>query len=592
MQNAQTYLEIVRNRGERRLPLRRVYHNLQNRELFICAYAKLSGNTGALTEGTDPEDTIDGMSQRKIQEILDDLKAGCYRWKPVRRTYIPKKNGKRRPLGIPGWKDKLLQEVLREVLSAYYEPQFSQHSHGFRQNRGCHSALEEIIQNWRGTKWFIEGDIQGCFDQIDQSKLLEIIQRNIPDERLLKLLKGLLNAGYMEDWQHHKTYSGTPQGGVLSPLLANIFLNELDTFVEKEIIPQYTRGERRAENPEYEQVRKEMAKAQRAGNIPQYHALKIRHASLPSKDPNDSNYRRLRYCRYADDFLLGFAGPKTEAETIKSQIGAFLKELHLELSQEKTLVTHATDEKARFLSYEIGMAKADSRKCNGRRSINGQPILTVPQAIINRWKGKHARNNQPYHRKELMNNSDFDIVMTYHVEFQGLVNYYEKAYNVSKLHDVKRIYQQSLVKTLALKHKRSVTWVYRHYYKPTEQGSKAIVVTVPREDRKPLVAKFGAKPITFKKFGNIKDEISQLLPGRNELVSRLLADQCELCGSKIEVQVHHIRKLKDLIKKHAGSEDVPRWVTHMAEIKRKTLVVCAKCHQEIHQGKYDGAKLH
>ena len=224
MQEAQRYLEIVRSRGARRLKLSRVYHNLQNPELFIRAYAKLSSNKGALTEGTDPGDTIDGMSVTRIQGVLDDLKAGRYQWKPVRRTYIAKKNGKLRALGIPSWRDKLLQEVLKEVLTAYYEPQFSDHSHGFRPDRGCHTALEDIRLTWKGTKWFVEGDIRGCFDNINHDALMAVIGRDIRDQRLLKLLKGLLDAGYMEDWKYFQTYSGTPQGGVISPLLANISL--------------------------------------------------------------------------------------------------------------------------------------------------------------------------------------------------------------------------------------------------------------------------------------------------------------------------------------------------------------------------------
>jgi group II intron reverse transcriptase/maturase len=591
MQEAQTYLEIVRSRGERRLELRRVYHNLQNQELFIRAYAKLYRNAGALTEGTDPEDTIDGMSVEKIRDILDDLKQGKYQWKPARRVHIPKKNGKLRPLGIPNWKDKLLQEVLREILAAYYEPQFSKHSHGFRQNRGCYTALEEIILSWKGTKWFIEGDIKGCFDNIDHSLLLEIIGRNIRDERLLKLLRELLDAGYLEDWRYSHTFSGTPQGGVLSPLLANIFLNELDKFVEEELMPQYTKGERRAVNPEYNRLTYAIGKAESDGDIERAVELRKKRSKVPYGDTNDPNYRRLWYVRYADDFLIGFTGPKEEAEAIKAKIREFTKGLKLELSEEKTLITHATDERARFLGYEIGMARADSRKYEGRRSINGQPILSVPSDVIDKWTGKLLRYGKPYHRTELLNYSEYDIVMTYNMEFQGLVNYYVKAYNVSKLYDVKRVYMQSLVKTLATKHKRKVTWVYRKYLRTSEEGVKTIVVTVPRERKKPLVAKFGSKRINFKKFGEVRDEIPKLIPSRNELVKRLVAEKCELCGSTENVEVHHIRKLKTLVKKYAGRPNPPRWVVRMSELRRKTLVVCAQCHKAIHSGSHDGAKL-
>ncbi|MBU1746243.1 MAG: reverse transcriptase/maturase family protein [Chloroflexi bacterium] len=219
MQATQTYLEILRDRGERKLPLRRVYRHLQDRELFLRAYAKLYANEGALTPGVDPRDTADGMSLERIDRIIEALRAGTYRWRPVRRAYIPKKSGKLRPLGVPSWEDKLLQEAVRIVLSAYYEPQFSDASHGFRPGRGCHTALQSILFRWTGTKWFIEGDIKGCFDNIDHDKLLEIIERDIQDGRLIKLLRGMLKAGYMEDWRYHRTYSGAPQGGVLSPLL-------------------------------------------------------------------------------------------------------------------------------------------------------------------------------------------------------------------------------------------------------------------------------------------------------------------------------------------------------------------------------------
>jgi group II intron reverse transcriptase/maturase len=493
---------------------------------------------------------------------------------------------------MPGWNDKLLQEVIRQVLSAYYEPQFSNASHGFRPGRGCHTALQHILLNWKGTKWFIEGDIKGCFDNIDHSKLLEVIGRNIKDERLLKLLKGMLDVGYMEDWRYHKTYSGTPQGGVISPLLANIFLNELDAFVENELIPQYTRGKRREENPKYKQLGHEIEKAKRNRDIKLYRELVKRRRKLPSQAPDDPGFRRLKYTRYADDFLLGFIGPKSEAEEIKRKLGEFLGTLGLTMSEEKTLTTHATLGCARFLGYDISMAKEDSRIKNKRRTINGTPIFRVPREVAREARKRYMRNGKPYHRTELLHRSDYDIVVTYNLEFQGLVNYYLMAHNVAaKLYPVKYVYLQSLVKTLAAKHKRPVTWVYSRWYRKQDNGIKALVVTIPRENQKPLVAKFGAKPIRFDKRAVIGDRRPTPMMGRSELVRRLLANECELCGSSKDIRVHHVRKLKDLKRRYKGRSAPPEWVAEMIRIRRKTLVVCAQCHRRIHAGTYDGPKL-
>jgi group II intron reverse transcriptase/maturase len=407
MRNTQRYLELVRSRGRRKLKLKRIYRNLQNRELFLLAYAKLYANDGALTPGVDPKDTVDAMSLKRIDAIIADLRTGTYHWKPTWRTYIPKPNGKRRPLGVSGWNDKLLQEVLRMIFNAYYEPQFSDSSHGFRPSRGCHTALRDILDTWKGTKWFIEGDIAACFDEIRHPELLAVIQRKVKDERLTKLLKEMLEAGYMEDWRYYQTYSGVPQGNVLSPILANIFLNELDTYIETTLIPQYTKGRRRRANPEYNKLSQAIYKAKALGDRERYQKLVKKRRTLPSKMPHDPQYRRLRYCRYADDILLGFTGPKAEALEIKQKIGSFLTSIGLTLSDQKTLITHATTERARFLGYDVYMAHGDSRLCNKRRSINGTPMLSIPPEVVKEWKTRRTRQGEPYHRTELLNNSDW-----------------------------------------------------------------------------------------------------------------------------------------------------------------------------------------
>jgi retron-type reverse transcriptase len=217
MRDADTILTIIRERGGRGLPLEDVYRQLYNPALYLRAYGRIYRNDGAMTHGVTVE-TVDGMSLEKIQAIIESLKAERYRWTPVRRTYIEKKGStKLRPLGIPTWSDKLLQEVVRSLLEAYYEPQFSPSSHGFRPGLGCHTALTTIQRRWSATTWFIEGDISKCFDSLGHPTLLAILSEKIHDNRFLRLIENLLKAGYLEDWKYGHTFSGAPQGGVATP---------------------------------------------------------------------------------------------------------------------------------------------------------------------------------------------------------------------------------------------------------------------------------------------------------------------------------------------------------------------------------------
>ena len=411
MQDAETVLNVIREPGERGLPLENIYRLLYNRNLYLRAYGRLYSNQGAMTKGTTAE-TVDGMSLAKIDRIIEALRYERFRWTPVRRVNIPKPNGKTRALGLPTWTDKLLQEVIRMLLEAYYEPQFSDRSHGFRPDRGCHTALSEVAHNWTGVRWFIEGDIKGCFDNIDHEVMLSVLGEKLHDNRFLNLLKYLLKAGYMEDWKYGHTLSGTPQGGMVSPILSNIYLDRLDKFVENVLIPAHTRGTKRRRNRTWGALSTRLAYHRKKGNPQLAAQLRKEMQQLPYGDPYDPEYRRLRYVRYADDFVLGFIGPKAEAGQIKESLETFLRDtLKLELSKDKTLITHATSQAARFLGYELVNQQANDKHDHlGRRGINGNIGLRVPAKVIEQHCQAHMCNGKPTHRNELLADDDYTIV--------------------------------------------------------------------------------------------------------------------------------------------------------------------------------------
>ena len=594
MQDAETVLNVIRERGERGLPLENIYRLLYNRNLYLRAYGRLYSNQGAMTKGITAE-TVDGMSLAKIDRIIDELRYERFRWTPVRRVNIPKPNGKTRPLGIPTWTDKLLQEVIRMILEAYYEPQFSDRSHGFRPDRGCHTALSEVATSWDGVRWFVEGDIKGCFDNIDHEVMLSVLGETLHDNRFLNLLKYLMKAGYMEDWKYGRTLSGTPQGGVVSPILSNVYLDRLDKYIENMLIPAHTRGTRRQHNPLYKALGSRLAYHRKRGNHSLAKALRHEMQQLPSGNPYDPEYRRLRYVRYADDFVLGFIGPKAEAGQIKESLETFLRDnLKLELSKEKTLITHATSQAAGFLGYELINQQANTKHDHsGRRSINGRIGLRVPAKVIEQQCHAYMGNGKPAHRAELINDDDFTIVRRYQAEFRGVVQYYLLAYNVSHFGKLQWVIEESLAKTLAAKHKTTRRKVFRRLKSvtPTEHGERAClqVVVQQGEGKRPLVAQFGGIPLKRNKQAILVDQQPQRYRSeRTELIQRLLADECELCGSTVDVEVHHIRALRDLNVKGQGEK--PLWIQVMAARQRKTLVVCRPCHLNAHGGDWKPRK--
>lgn len=218
----------------------RLYRILFNEEMFYVAYQNIYAKQGNMTKGMDGK-TADRMSIDRIECLIDSLRNETYQPHPVRRVYIPKKNGKKRPLGIPSFDDKLVQEVIRMILEAIYEGYFEYSSHGFRPNKSCHTALNNIQNSFTGANWFIEGDIKGFFDNINHEVLINSIKERIEDERFIRLIRKFLNAGYIEDWKFYKTYSGTPQGGIISPILANIYLDKFDKYMS-EYVQSFKKG--------------------------------------------------------------------------------------------------------------------------------------------------------------------------------------------------------------------------------------------------------------------------------------------------------------------------------------------------------------
>ena len=596
MQKANHVFEALHKLGQANAPVTRIYRQLFNSKMYLGAYAKIYSNRGALTKGSD-DITVDGMNQRRIEAIISEMRHERFRWKPARRTLTEKKSGGQRPLGIPNFRDKLVQEVLRATLSAYYEPRFSKNSHGFRPERGCHTALAQVAGQYTGTKWFIEGDIKGCFDNIDHDILLAILRENIQDGRLLLLIENGLKAGVIDNWKYSQTYSGTPQGGILSPLLSNIYLDKLDQFVEKTLIPKWTRGKRRRNNKTYKAVSHQIAKAKSVGDWQRYNRLKKIQRSIPSRDPNDGSYRRLWYTRYADDYLLGFAGTKQEAEQVKRELATFLaSELKLQQNPTKTLITHATTQQAHFLGYAISVYHADEKQSIGsaamvkRRSANGRVRLGIPAGLIKTKVQGYYKGNMIHSRKELTRQSVAEIIRQHQAVYRGIAEYYKFAVDRHRLSALRGVMEEQLVKTIAHKMKISVSKVYqRHRNTKISNGKEYKILLETVETAKGIYRfEWGGIPLT--RVNPTRDTIDDSLPKPTwsmggELIQRLNANKCEICGSTDKVEVHHIRKLANLKKRWAGRRAKPKWVKLMIARSRKTLVVCQLCHNDIHQGR-------
>jgi hypothetical protein len=442
----------------------------------------------------------------------------------------------------------------------------------------------EIGNTWTGTTWFIEGDISDCFGSLDHGILLGILAEKIQDNRFLRLIRNMLKAGYLEDWDYRDTLSGVPQGGTVSPVLSNIYLDKLDKFVEQELIPQYTRGARRMLNPEYAKVQSRMRRARMRGDRAAARDLQRQLRTLPRDDPMDPGYRRLKYLRYADDHILGFIGPKAEAEEIKARLAAFLREtLGLELNQAKTLITHARTQRARFLGYDISVWHCNTRITGGRRAINGKIALKVPPHVVKAQCARYRRHGKPWYRSRLQNLDDYDIVRTYGAEYRGVVNYYLLAHDVWRLGVLRWNALTSLLKTLAAKHRSTVTkMAARHKAKiETSDGLRTCFEARKHREGKPdLVARFGGIPLRQNRRAVIRDPAPAPAPyPRKQLIKRLRKRECELCETGTTVAVHQVTRLKELGKPGPGQ---PAWAALMAKMRRKTLIVCAACHEYIH----------
>jgi group II intron reverse transcriptase/maturase len=378
-------------------------------DLWEQAYGNIYANKGGMTPGVDGQ-TIDGHSDARAENLRQLLRENRYVPTPAQRVYIPKPNGKLRPLGMPTANDKLVQEVWRMILESIYEPVFHDTSHGFRPKRSCHTALKKIAY-WSGTKWFIEFDIEGYFDNIDHKVLMGLLEKKIDDEKFLNVIRKMTKAGYVENWKYHGSYSGTPQGGILSPILANIYLHELDCFVGK-LMTDFERGKKRAGNPEYDRdhnirqrlnkrIKQETDTDRRNDLLIQKKQVQRHMLTIPSANQYDEGYRRLRYCRYADDFVLSAICPKEEAEEIYRKIETLMDdELKLNTSKAKSGLKHNT-EVIRFLGYDIIVKNTDRTvrvttkdgQHYKKRSLVGQIKLHVPEEKLKNFSDKKGYGN-------------------------------------------------------------------------------------------------------------------------------------------------------------------------------------------------------
>lgn len=570
---------------------RDLYRLMYKEDLYIIAYERIKSEPGNMTPGTD-EETLDGFSLEAIRKLIHQMRDQSFHFKPARTEYIPKSNGKMRRLGIPTVKDKIVQEVMRMILQAIYDspegPYFTDASHGFRPLRSCHTALREFRNKWSAVNWIIEGDIRACFDEIDHEVLESILRKKIQDERFINLVRKLLSAGYMDMQGPRKdSLAGTPQGGIVSPILANIYLHELDQKVE-ELRLRLEKGKTKRPNLAYKRLAYHKLRLRLKGetNSKRYKELTKQLRRTPSTDTADPNFVRIKYLRYADNWILGLQGSHALAEQIKEEVKTFLKDtLKLELSDEKTHITNARTEEAFFLgtTLQIGRGgepvivtttnrwgKPFKRRSTGWETVMKTPIPRIIAKLAER--GICTAKGEPIGKRGWINLDVDQILSLYSGINRGIQNYYRFTDNFVDLSRIQYIVQHSCARTLAQKFKRSPAHIFRKH----GRNLKFRIQTAQNKERQ--VTLYLNTDWTKRRDGFASGRTNvDIVQMALRMRTRSKLDQaCCICGSTDKVIMHHIRHIRK-----AGGKPLTGFNAILRALNRKQIPVCESCHQKI-----------
>lgn len=577
-----------------------LYRLVCSPDLLAIAYERIKSKSGNMTPGTD-EETLDGISYSYIVRLSDKLRDESFQFRPTRRHFIPKSNGKMRPLGVPSPRDKVVQEAIRIILEAIYDPQtsptFVEESHGFRERCSTHTAIEQVRAKWGAPNWVIEGDIKSFFDEIDHHILIQILRKRISDERFISLIWKSLSAGYMEDERFVASKVGTPQGSIISPILANIYLHEFDLAV-KGWVAEFSNNVKKRPNPEYRSVvrkRERLIKASGGRITEEIKSLTQTIRSLPSQDHCDPDSIRVSYVRYADDWIIGVTGPKSLAYLLRERARNFLREsLKLELSMEKTKVSNLRDELVHFLGFALKVPSPKEAKVSDfksgqfglkRRVSHGASVkVNIPlDEVKNRLtsRGFCDASGFPTHHKGLLALDKDQIVTQYSSIMRGIANYYAACSNFSSLNRVDYILRYSLAKTLANKERSSMAEQFR-------KRSLRLRVEKVVGEKKVAVEFIEFRHLRRKTFNGNQPDLDRIFTFQTfRTKSRLGVSECAVksCHSGDPVEMHHVKHIRKLGKKVSG------FTRLMAQINRKQVPLCSTCHKKVHKGTYDGLAL-
>lgn len=550
---------------------------ISNTDILTAAYTRIKGNKGIDTPGSDNK-TLDGISMEMFKSLQKEIRTGMYKFKPARMIEIPKANGGVRKLGIPCARDKIVQEAMRMVLATIYEANFEETSHGFRTGHSCHTALNYIRMRFGERRWFIEGDISKCFDSFDHKILIDKIRERIKDQVFIDLLYKSLKAGYIEQGAYKEANLGTPQGSILSPILANIYLHDMDVYM-KEYKKNFDKGTRKKTNPEYTKILRDKnikSKAER---------LKIIHMNhITSSIETDGELKRLSYVRYADDFLIGIIGSKKDCEEIRENVKKFLEEkLKLNLNLEKTKITNAINDRAKFLGYEIHITPLNKRTYTKKVvrnktikvQVNTRPLFSAP---IDKIKEKLYEKGYTSNKREgtrvgrLIHYTDGYIIQHFASIWRGIANYYSKATNFGRLSSIYYILTYSCLLTLVSKNR----------LKTKRKG--VLVYGMPMKVGEIRFPAWGKPNINSQIQVFDVDRFIEDMSKRTQRTLDLLTNECSICGSTDKVEMHHIHA----IRKNKGRDFLS---TQERNMKRRQIPVCQSCHNKIHKGEYQGPKL-